>query len=463
LLDYYESEVSTTALQFAGGTSFVAPQLAGVFALIDQSTKERQGQPDYVLYAMAGIEYGTTTPTGACNGSGAMGTGTTSSLPASGCIFNDIETGNMSQACNKNTPNCFVDSGSVGILSTSTTSDSPTYPAGEGYDLATSLGSINIANLVGNWQSSTNSILYTPTVTLATTLASYTYVAPSAITYTATVSGPGSFPTGAVSFSGAPTIGTAEAPVISVGCKDAGSCIESTTQAYTPSSTLPGGVYTITGTYSPTNENYNSAIGTIGLTVNKQTSKLTVSNATTLASNLTVTLTATLAFTGTGVAPTGGVNFTVNGRAVVNGACIGTASPITCTASYPISTLAAGTYTISASYPGDTNYNAVGPKTATLSITSHPSTITFSVSTPQHAMVPTINLSASSNNASGAFTYSVFSGPATITGSTATLTGAGSVKLQVSQADGATFSLTTATTTFTVLAESVWIADASNV
>jgi hypothetical protein len=465
LLDYYESDVSTTALQFAGGTSFVAPQLAGVFALIDQSTKERQGQPDYVLYAMAGIEYGTTTPTGACNGSGAIGTGTTSSLPASSCIFNDIETGNISQACDKNTPNCFVDSGSVGILSTSTTSDSPAYPAGEGYDLATGLGSINIANLVANWQSNTNSILYTPTVTLATTLASYTYGAPSAITYTATVSGPGSFPTGSVSFSGTPTIGaigTADALVISAGCKDAGTCTESTTQAYTPPGTLPGGTYTITGTYIPTNENYKSAIGTVGLTINKQTPTLAVSNAATLSGNLTVTLTATLAFTGTGVAPTGGVNFTVNGGAAVNGACTGTTSPITCTASYPIGTLAAGPYTISASYPGDTNYNAVGPKTATLTITSHPSTITFSVSTPQHTMVPTINLSASSNNTSGAFTYSVVSGPAIVTGSTATLTGAGSVELQVSQAAGATFSLTTATATFTVLAGSVWIADASN-
>jgi subtilase family serine protease len=32
------SDVSATALQFADGTSFVAPQLAGVFALINQST-----------------------------------------------------------------------------------------------------------------------------------------------------------------------------------------------------------------------------------------------------------------------------------------------------------------------------------------------------------------------------------------------------------------------------------------
>ncbi|MGA8938633.1 MAG: protease pro-enzyme activation domain-containing protein [Acidobacteriaceae bacterium] len=465
LLDFYESDVSTTSLQYAGGTSFVAPQLAAVFALVNQSTGQRQGQPDYVLYAMAGIEYGTTAATGACNGSGASGTGTTSSLPASSCIFHDIETGSISQACRKSSLDCYNDKGNYGILSTSATTDSPAYPAAEGYDLATGLGSINITNLVNNWQSTTNSVLYTPTVKLTSTLASYTYGAPSAITYTATVSGSGSFPTGSVAFSGAPTIGavgSADVLTISAGCKTAGACTESTTQAYTPSSTLPGGVYTITGTYSPTNENYNSATGTIGLTVNKQTPTLTVSSAATPAGNLTGTLTGTLAFTGTGLAPTGGVNFTVNGGSVVNGTCTGTTSPITCTASYPISTLATGTYTISATYPGDTNYNAVGPKTATLTLTSNPSTVSFSVSSPQHTMAPTITLSAASNNKSGALTYSVVSGPATVTGNVATFTGAGTVELEVSQAAGTTYSLTTATTTFTVLAGSIWIGDSTN-
>ena len=465
LLDYYESDVSTTALQFAGGTSFVAPQLAGIFALVDESTLERQGQADYVLYPMAGIEYGTTTATGACNGSGATGTGTTSALPASSCIFHDVETGNISQACSKFSLNCYVDSGNYGILSTSSSSDSPAYPAGEGYDLATGLGSINITNLVDNWQSATNGILYTPSVSLATSLGSYLYGSPTAITYTATVSGSGSFPTGAVAFSGSPiigSIGSADALVISAGCSNGGTCTESTKQSYTPFSTLPAGFYTITGTYSPTNENYTSASGTVGLTVNKQTPTLAVSNVTIPAGNISVVLTATLAFTGSGLAPTGGINFSVNGGSVVNGGCVGTASPVTCSANYPISTLAAGAYTISASYPGDINYNAVGPKTATLTLVSNPSTLSFSVASPQHTMVPTLNLSASSNNASGALTYSVVSGPATVVGSVATLTGAGTVELQVTQAAGTTYSLTTATATFTVLAGSVWVADSSN-
>jgi hypothetical protein len=318
---------------------------------------------------------------------------------------------------------------------------------------------------VDNWQSATTGILYTPTVSLATSLGSYVYGAPTAITYTATVSGLGSFPTGSVAFSGSPiigAIGSADALVISTGCSNGGTCTESTTQSYTPFSTLPAGVYTITGTYSATNENYTSASGTISLTVNKQTPTLAVSNATIPAGNLSVVLTATLAFTGSGLAPTGGVNFTVNGGSVVNGACIGTTSPVTCTVSYPISTLAAGTYTIRASYPGDINYYAVGPKTATLSLVSNPSILSFSVASPQHTMVPTLNLSATSNNTSGALTYSAVSGPATVSGSVATLTGAGTVELQVTQAAGATYSLTKATTTFTVLAGSIWIADSTD-
>ncbi len=44
----------------AGGTSFVAPQVAGLIALVNQKTNARQGQANYTLYALATAEYGTT-------------------------------------------------------------------------------------------------------------------------------------------------------------------------------------------------------------------------------------------------------------------------------------------------------------------------------------------------------------------------------------------------------------------
>jgi subtilase family serine protease len=148
----YESDLSPS-LRYGGGTSFVAPQMAGIFALISQKTGTVLGQPDYVLYSLAGAAYGTSTFSGgSCNGSGsASNTGTTSSTPSSTCVFYDIVTGDNSQECTAGANNCFSDNGSVGILTTST--GGPAYPAGPGYDLATGIGSANINNLVNTWPS----------------------------------------------------------------------------------------------------------------------------------------------------------------------------------------------------------------------------------------------------------------------------------------------------------------------
>jgi hypothetical protein len=60
-----------------------------------------------------------------------------------------------------------------------------------------------------------------------------------------------------------------------------------------------------------------------------------------------------------------------------------------------------------------------------------------------------IGVSAPSNSP-GAITYSVVSGPATISGNTVTITGVGSVTLQASQAASGSYTTATATTSFTV-------------
>ncbi len=57
------------------------------------------------------------------------------------------------------------------------------------------------------------------------------------------------------------------------------------------------------------------------------------------------------------------------------------------------------------------------------------------------------------SNSTGAITYSVVSGPATISGSTATITGVGTVVLQASQAAAGNYTAATSTTSFTVSAE----------
>jgi streptogramin lyase len=127
---------------------------------------------------------------------------------------------------------------------------------------------------------------------------------------------------------------------------------------------------------------------------------------------------------------------------------------LTCTANYPASSLSEGSHTITATLAADTNYNGTSAS-GTLKLLPH-STITFSVPSPQHTFSPTFTVSASSNS-TGAFTYSVAGGPATISGATVTVTGAGTVTLEASQAADANYSATTATASFTVLAGSVWL------
>ena len=67
--------------------------------------------------------------------------------PAGACIFNDVTSGTISVPCARNSPNCVTAATGYGVLSG--------YDAGAGYDLATGLGSVNVANLVHSWGSAT--------------------------------------------------------------------------------------------------------------------------------------------------------------------------------------------------------------------------------------------------------------------------------------------------------------------
>lgn len=477
ILDYFESdETSTlpvTGLQISGGTSFVAPQLAGVFALVNQSTGERQGQPNYVLYAMAGLEFGTTTSTGSCdsNGAGVTGVGVTTGAPPSSCIFYDVETGNNSQACENGTLNCFGGTDGYGVLSsTASPTDTPAYPSAAGYDLATGLGSINIANLVNSWQSATASTQFTPSISLAVssaTVATYGTADP----LTATVSGPGSYPTGTVTFTATPTTTVGSAALLgTTACSNGGTCVEQATQSIYPALSV-GTTYTVKATYSSTNENYVSGAvsNTVSVTIaGKATPTLAVQAVKASYGFGYAALTATLTYPGVGGPPTGGVNFKVSNNSgftgsVVNGPCTGTTSPITCTALYPIptATFPAGTYTnkISATYPGDTNYVADAAQTATLTIgTTYTPTLTFSTASPQYTMYPTVPLTVTTDS-TGVVTYTLGSGPATVSGSNALVTGAGTVGINVNLAQSASYNAASTTGSFTVKAGSVWVAD----
>ena len=118
-----QGTITSNSFMPIGGTSASAPSFAGVMALIDQKMKSRQGAVNYVLYHLAASQQYSK-----CNGS------STSKPPASSCIFNDITTGNSSVP------------GEPGYGKSTAK-----FPAGTAYDLATGLGSINVANLANNW------------------------------------------------------------------------------------------------------------------------------------------------------------------------------------------------------------------------------------------------------------------------------------------------------------------------
>jgi subtilase family serine protease len=132
-----------------GGTSFAAPAMAGIQALVDQKFG-RQGNANYVYYALAAQQFQQLTPS-ACNASSTDGT-----LPAAACVFNDIQKGDNALPCGANAKgeayDCYGDSLTLlGELSTATTKPAPAYPAHIGYDFPTGLGSINATRLFDAW------------------------------------------------------------------------------------------------------------------------------------------------------------------------------------------------------------------------------------------------------------------------------------------------------------------------
>jgi hypothetical protein len=122
-------------ISFAGvsGTSASTPAFAGIMALVGQKTLVRLGQPNYVLYRLAAAE-----SLSQCNAS------STTSLPASTCVFNDVTVGN----------NAVPGEPSYGTPSAN-------YQSGKGYDLTTGLGSVNVTALINQW----NTVTFNPTTT----------------------------------------------------------------------------------------------------------------------------------------------------------------------------------------------------------------------------------------------------------------------------------------------------------
>ncbi|HTV60417.1 MAG TPA: protease pro-enzyme activation domain-containing protein [Verrucomicrobiae bacterium] len=137
-----------------GGTSFAAPILAGIQAIINQTSEPRQGNPDYVYYQLASEEYGYKGDS-SCNS-------TLGNQTSAGCVFYDLTLGDDDVNClplvangvTLGSFNCYYDGATNGVLSTSTHSYKPAYVTAPGYDYPSGIGSVNAFNLARSWPGS---------------------------------------------------------------------------------------------------------------------------------------------------------------------------------------------------------------------------------------------------------------------------------------------------------------------
>jgi uncharacterized repeat protein (TIGR01451 family) len=126
----------------AGGTSFAAPILAGMQALVDQ-TYGPQGNPNYVYYALAASQ----------SANGTLHCSVSAGRNAStACVFHDVASGDIDVNCT-GPYDCYDPSGANGAESSSTGMFSDAYASGSGWDFATGVGSVNAYNLLNYWQS----------------------------------------------------------------------------------------------------------------------------------------------------------------------------------------------------------------------------------------------------------------------------------------------------------------------
>jgi hypothetical protein len=359
---------STTSENYAqevGGTSVASPAMAGVMALINQKAGASQGSPNTELYKLAAKQ---SYP--ACSAE----TATT----GNGCYFNDIDADTNAMPCDYGaqegdpaqagivSPNCSVlhTGDLIGIL--------PGYSAGKGYDQATGLGSLNVANVVDAWPSSLGSETATVTVTPAQTTLSAGSTLSVAVTVASTVSG-GATPTGTVTLSGGGYSSGAEA--LSAG-------------SYTfsiPANSLNTGSDNLIVTYSG-DANYATSTGTATVTVTAvlATATVTVTPAQTslsASSSLSVTVTVASSTNG-GSTPTGTV--TISGGGYTSAAEALSSGSYTFT--IPANSLTAGSDLLTVSYSGDTNY-AAATGTSTVTVTASTSAATFTLSATAPAAV----------------------------------------------------------------------------
>jgi len=408
----YSSSTDGEALG-AGGTSFVGPAINGIMALVAQKTGSWQGQADYTLYAMAANEYGAAGSSGnssnltSCNANEGNAIGSSCVFYDIGPTFDNATNANVASAitqpCNTisgtttQTP-CYKGSSTIGVSSTSNTTEVNAWSATAGYDYATGIGSANVTNLVNNWNSYGASFATTTSLSAnPTTLTSSTQSTTLTSSVATTGRGGISAASGSVQFYIGSTTGTplGSAPLTSSCTGSAPSVVcTGTAQLSVQATQLQSGNNSIIA-YFPGDGANDAASTSSAVIVNYQSQ---VSSTTAVSSSLnpsaygqSVSFTATV----TGNSPTGTVQFNIDGSAF--------GSPVTLSGGSATSgstnTLAVGTHTVTAVYSGDSNnlgstgtlsggqvVQTAGAGTITVGSSQNPSTygqsVTFTATIP---------------------------------------------------------------------------------
>jgi len=212
-----------------GGTSVSSPAFAGIMALVNQKTGERQGNANYVLYKLAAQQ---------------------------ASAFHDVPSGStIAMPCLSGSPNCTTSNSddSYGVLSG--------YSTSTGYDQATGLGSVDANVLVTKW----SSVTLLPSLTTLSSLTPTTLTHGQSVTIKASVapqSGTGT-PSGQISLLGGPNSSTQPIAAFTLASGAASGSTEM----------LPGGSYSVTAHY-PGDSTYGASdSGPISVTVNPENSQ----------------------------------------------------------------------------------------------------------------------------------------------------------------------------------------------
>ena len=335
-----------------GGTSVASPAFAGIMALVDQKMGAPQGVPGFVLYKLA------------------------SKQPSA---FHDVPSGStIAMPCDTGSPNCTVSiaGDTYGVLSG--------YSTGPGFDLATGLGSVDVANLVDSWD----------TVTFTATSASLQLNAGNPVNVTHGTAVP-------VNISVSPTAAGGEASLlVSTGATTTGQAIDGfpltsgKTAAGATTSLLPAGTYNVMAHYAGDGTYGGSYSPPVSITVSKENSSVILGGVIPMGSTSALK---TVPFDtqyfvradvgnsqgsfcsplplGEIACPSGGVIFTVDGTQTNLNTFALNSEGYTETWVGALGGLTGGTHTLAGQYSGDNNYNA-GTGTVQITVTKAATTTT---------------------------------------------------------------------------------------